>query len=256
MDYSKIISHPDHEEIVSKLVNGITPKDVNIWLKLKYSDKDQAHLRLSVKLLKSFIDNNLDLYQQLQQDVKNAKEGILPKKKIAESLLNNKSYRERLLELADGEIDIRQTMKETVFIIKQRVEQYFDQMQQNPQNLKPDYGLIKWFEVLIKSADTFYKIVEEGPDQRIEHNISIQMVDQYTAIFQEAIRETLGEMDPQAAYVFLEKFNEKLNALRPPTESLPLSQSQKAAQTQLISKQLSSITEESPDLIHEDFLDE
>jgi len=32
----KILEHPDKDEIISKLVIGITPKDIHDWLSAKY----------------------------------------------------------------------------------------------------------------------------------------------------------------------------------------------------------------------------
>ena len=37
VDFSKVLDHPDQDEIISKLMAGVTPKDINEWLKLKYA---------------------------------------------------------------------------------------------------------------------------------------------------------------------------------------------------------------------------
>ena len=73
-DFSKILSHPDKDEIISKLVTGIKPRDVSDWLKLKYSDKEQGHLRISSKILQDFVENNLDLYNVIQNDISGVKQ--------------------------------------------------------------------------------------------------------------------------------------------------------------------------------------
>ena len=53
-EFGLIKDHPDSKEIMSKLLSGSEPKDVAQWLKLKYSKKNQSHLRLTQKLLKEF----------------------------------------------------------------------------------------------------------------------------------------------------------------------------------------------------------
>jgi hypothetical protein len=244
MDFSKILAHPDKDEIISKLVNGVKTKDVSDWLKLKYPNNDQAHLKLSSKMLKEFVDNNLDLYNTLKNDVADVKAGNKQDKKIAESLLNNKTYKERLNQLADDDIDIKRIMNEVIFLIRERIEQYFDKVQENPGNLKPDYGLIKWFEVLLNATEKFDKIVNKAPDQVIQHNITMQAMDQHTAIFQDVIREVLAELDSEAAFLFMDKIREKLEKLSPPEAEKPFTQEKRLAEAKILMTQAESIKNE------------
>lgn len=236
-DFSKILQHPDKDEIVSKLVTGVKPKDVGDWLKLKYPDKDQGHLRISSTMLKSFVDNNLDLYGALKDDIAKTKNGQTPPKEIAESLRNNKTYKERLNDMADTEIDIKRVMVEAVFFIRQRIEQVWDKMQENPQNMKPDYALIKWFDTLLVAAERYEKIVNESPDQVIQHNVNLQLIEQHTAILQDAVRATLAEMDPAMASVFLEKWAERASELEEPNTQ-PLSQEKRLAEAKVLSTEI------------------
>lgn len=215
-DYSKLLAHPNKDEIISKLVNGIKPTDVSDWLKLKYPDaKEQNHLRLPLALLKDFIENNLDLYEAVKQDIKLAKNNKLDKQ-IAASLKNNTTYQERIVEAANSEIDIRKLINEAGIIIRTRIEQYFDRMQENPGNLKPDYGLMKWFDVLLNYVEKYDKIINKSPDQVIQHNVTVQVMDKYVSMMQNCIRDTLAEIDSDAAFLFMEKFNENLNKLNLP----------------------------------------
>jgi hypothetical protein len=240
-DFSKLLAHPDKEEIFDKLTRGIKPKDISDWLKLKYPNRDQSHLRLSAKLLKDFTDNNMDLYNVLKSDIIDTKAGKKQDKKIAESLLNNKTYRERLNELADTEIDIKRVITEIVFLIRERIEQYFDRMQENPNNLKPDYGLIRWFEVLLNAVEKFDKIINNAPDQIIQHNVTMQAVSNHTALFQDVIREVLAEMDPEASFLFMERLRERMELLEPLEEMKPLSQDKRLAEAKIIQKKVDGI---------------
>lgn len=233
-DFSKILSHPDKDEIISKLVTGIKPRDVSDWLKLKYSDKEQGHLRVSSKILQDFVENNLDLYNVLQNDISGVKQN---KKEISDSLKNNKTYQERIVEIADKELDIKRLLIETGHIIRQRVEQVFDKIQENPQNFKPDYTLIKWLETLLNFTDRYQKIVNEAPDTVVQHNINIQLVEQHTIMLQDAIRETMAEIDSDMSFRFLEKLNSKMATLKSP-EAQILSQDKKLLEAQIISNKI------------------
>ena len=50
-DFSKILLHPDKDEIISKIMTGVSHKNIADGLKLQYPDKEQGHLRISAALL-------------------------------------------------------------------------------------------------------------------------------------------------------------------------------------------------------------
>jgi len=132
-------------------------------------------------------------------------------------------------------LDIKKLITETVFMIRERAIQVFDKIQENPGNTKPDYALIKWFEVLLGSMEKYDKIVNKAPDQIVQHNVTMQVIDQHTAAFQDVIREVLAEIDPEASFLFMEKLKEKMEALKPPKEDKPLSQERRLKEAELIS---------------------
>jgi hypothetical protein len=61
------------------------------------------------------------------------------------------------------------------------------------------------------------KIINEAPDQIIQHNVTVQHIDQHVAVFYEAIRKTLEEMDLESSMLFMDRFHETLRALQDPT---------------------------------------
>jgi hypothetical protein len=218
-DYSKLLEHPDKEEIISKIMTGSSHKSIADWLKIKYSLKEQSHLRLTSNFLKEFSDNNIDLFNQLRNDLSNVKSSNDKiNKKISESLLNNKTYKERLNELADSEIDIKRVITDTIFLIRGRVEQMYDIVQNNPENTKPDYALIKWFETLLNATEKYQKIYAQPEGSVINNNITVNMIEQHSSVLQEAIRDTLSEIDPEIAFIFMDKLAKKLAKLEEPTD--------------------------------------
>lgn len=219
-DFSLLTDHPDYEDIICEIAKGLSPKDISQKLKIKYSEKNQKHLQLSQKLIQDFVDKhaNLDLY--LKKDVlafKN-KDSNLTDYKIAASLKDNKTYMERVEQLADTKIDIKKMIAELVFTCKERMVQVFDDIQQNPLNTRKDYVLLKYFETLFNATEKFDKIVNESPDQVIQINIQNQVTESLVVIFQEAIRETLTHIDPESALLFMGIFTEKFNALKLPKQ--------------------------------------
>ena len=53
----KILEHPDRDEIISKLVIGIPPKDIYEFLSVKYTNVSEQKFVIAEKSIKSFQDN-------------------------------------------------------------------------------------------------------------------------------------------------------------------------------------------------------
>ncbi len=71
-------------------------------------------------------------------------------------------------------------------------------------------------------VEKYDKIINQSPDQIIQHNVTVQVMDQYVNVMQDSIRQTLAEMDPDAANLFMEKFNENLGKLQLPESIQPV----------------------------------
>ena len=242
-DFSKILEHPNCDEIISKLTHGVQPKDISDWLKIKYSEKEQTHLRLSTKILKDFLEGHLDLYKDIEQDILAAKTGQKIQKVVSASLKNNKTYQERIQEVAEelgnNEIDIYRYLGEMCVIGKARIEQVFDKIQQNPESFKPDYAIIKWIETMANVIEKYDKMVNNRPDQIIQHNVTVNVLDQYVASMQDAVRETLAEIDPEAAFMFIERFGEKVQGMDLPEELRSIPQEKRLEEVKILHEKVS-----------------
>jgi hypothetical protein len=222
-DYSKILQHPNSEEIVSKLMTGVDPKDICDWLKLKYDLPEQSHLKLSPSLLKSFYsDGSIDMYNTLKKDlaiVKNSTSNLANKNQ-SDSLKNNKTYKQKLEELASVELDAVSSLKNLVQIAQVRLEQMFDIVQSNPQNTKPDYVLLKYIEAIGNLIEKYHKA--QMPSETtinntvINNTLNVQYMEDNLAYIQEAIRETCEELDPDIAFLFMDKLSSKMKMLKEP----------------------------------------
>src|SRR5690606_17698339 len=102
--FNKLLEHPEHQKIIDKLLSGESTKEVSQYLKLKYDKPDENHLRLSTALLDEFKKKWMDAGDFIAKIVHDEKAGKLDKQ-IAQSLLNNNTWKERVATLADEEID-------------------------------------------------------------------------------------------------------------------------------------------------------
>jgi len=211
----KILEHPDLEEIISKLLINTSSKDIHSWLKSKYTNVSESKFVISEKALTSFQDNYLDLYNHIKNDLLKTQQSNLSLSAQAElSVKDNKAYKDKMLQLAENELDIKKMLSNMIVAIETRAAQVFDEIQEDPRNMRMDRVLIEWFDTLGSTLEKYHKLVIGAPDQVIQHNVNIQTVDKYSDVFVEAIKETLSEMDLEYSLKFMELYNEKINKLK------------------------------------------
>jgi len=237
--YKNIIKHSDRDEIVSKLIIGISPFDINAWLKGKYVNPNEKKFIISEKSLKSFKDDYLDFYTTLKEDFGKTKEALATNSQADLDLVikGNSSYKNKMIELASKEIDIKDMIKTLCVNVETRCAQVFDAIQEDPANIntRVDRLLIEYMNTLAIVLEKYYKIVEKGPDQIVQHNVTLHAVDQHISVFHDVIKEVLTKMDLQTSMYFMEVFNEKMSKLKMPTES-KMTTEQRFAEVEVLSE--------------------
>jgi hypothetical protein len=225
-DIKKLLDHPEKQGIITRLVSGDAPKVVAAYLKNKYAKPDENHLRLPATLLKEFIDTYGDHYGFVKKIVKDDRDGKLDKQ-VSASLLENKEWKGYLEEVRDEDIDFRRKWKNLIHMLEVRLEQVFDKIQENPGNTKPDYVMEKYMNTWMQVLEKADKMINERPDVRIEHSYTVQMVEQQTVAFQEAIRRVLERLEPELATLFVDLLNEELSNLKPDFNNTPVRRNMK-----------------------------
>lgn len=222
----KILEHPDKDEIIAKLVLDVSPQDINEWLVNKYTNVSEAKFVIAEKSIKTFKDNYLDVYSLIQEDMLKTKQAVATgtEEQLSLAVQNNSAYRNKMLELAGKEIDVRQMVAQLCVAIETRVAQVFDEIQENPRdiNTKVDRLLIDYAEVLGNILEKYYKFTEGPTETFVQNNMTIQFMDQHILVIQEAIREVLSEMDLESSMLFMERLPAKLAKLKvPEKEAIP-----------------------------------
>jgi len=219
----KILKHIDRDEIISKLVIGISPKDIHEWLDSKYTNINESKFVLPEKLIKSFQDNYLDVYNYIKQDIISTKTALATstEDQLELAVKNNPTYKNRMIELAGKEIDIKSIIINLCAAIETRLAQVFDSIQEDPNNIntRVDRLLIDYTEALGASLDRYYKYTEAPANQIVNNNITLQVVDQHISIFHDVIKDILSQMDLESSLYFMEIFNEKFSKLKLPSEN-------------------------------------
>lgn len=218
----KIIDHPDKDEIISKLICGISPLDINDWLKAKYTNVSEAKFVISEKTIKSFQDKYLDIYNIIQEDLSKTKVAVAAgtEEDLSLTINNLPAYKNIMLKTANEELDIRKIIKNLCVAIETRLSQVFDEIQEDPRNIntKVDRLLIEYAEVLGNILEKYYKFTEAPADQIVQHNVTLQVVDQHISVFHDVIKEVLSQMDLETSLYFMDVFNREMSKLKAPND--------------------------------------
>ncbi len=227
-----VLSHPDKDEIITKLVSEISEEDIADWLKAKYNGQKQ--LLITKKNLGIFKNEYLDIYSTIREDLLKTQFNLAVTQDDAlEEIQGNEAYKKKLLDIADKELDIKVVIKRLVVSIEHRADQVFEHIQRDPRNIKMDRTLIEWFTLLLNTLEKFDLVTNGNPEQvTIQNNISIQLVDDHINMLYGVIREILAQLDYETSLLFTELFTKRLAELKPAAASiLPIDQRLDAAYT-------------------------
>lgn len=239
----RILNHPDKDEFISKNVIGVLPKDIHEWLKAKYSAVGNKKLIISEKDIKLFQNDYLDIYNIIQQDLSKTKSAIVnhTEDDLNSLIQGSSTYQNILVKTAEQELDIRQIIRKLALAIETRLSQVFDEIQQDPRNINTriDRLLIEYAEVLGNILDKYYKFTEspaQKTDITVQHNVTLQVVDQHISVFHDVIKEVLSQMDLETSLYFMEVFNEKMSKLKQPSPETPISSDLRLAEAKVLNE--------------------
>lgn len=238
--YQKFLNHPDREEIIAKLSIGISPQDVHEWLAAKYPSEKQ--LVISEKSLKSFQDNYLDFYNAVRGDINNVQNSLAPAQsdELALAVQNNPSYQELIKKAANTELDFRQLIVRVGMALETRLSQIFDAIQEDPRNINTriDRVFLDYCERMESVLDKCHKFNEPQANTIVQHNMTIQVVDQHIAVFHDVIRKVLSQMDLESSLLFMEIFNEEFSKLKMPTPQDRITPEMKIAEAKILNEEI------------------
>jgi hypothetical protein len=239
--YKKILDHPDKDEIISKLIIGQSTKDIHDGLAAKYSTVSEIKFVISENILKSFKNNYLDFYNDVQQDLSKTKAALVTgtQDDLELAVKNNPHYKDTIIKTLDNELDIKQMVARLAINIETRISQLFDAIQADPDNIntKVDRLLIDYSEMFGNLLDKCYKYNElPAADQVIQHNVTLQVVDQHIAVFHNVIKKVLMNMDLEASQLFLDTFADDFASLKLPVGPTPPTQEMKMAEVKMLNE--------------------
>lgn len=230
----QVLEHPDRDELINKLILGLSPRDIYEWLSALYSTPVEKPLIISEKNLKKFKDEYLDMYSFIKQDLNKTSTVLSINDQVKEEIQGSPNYQKTLEKYLNTEIDIKTSAKKLMAMVETRCEQIFLNIQLEPENTRPDYVLIQYLNTLAAVLEKMDTIVNGSGNQiNIQNNVNIQLLDTHINTVYNIIKEILSKLDYETSLEFISLFNERMKAIEMPTE---LNQEQKVSQIGNISE--------------------
>ena len=206
----KVLNHPDKEDIIKKLLEGDSVKSVDSWIKEKYPRKKRLHI--SYMTLQKFRTNHLNLRGEVLDDIKNRRSEVTSAEAEAEAKMivkNSSAYMQKIDEIASTELDVAKRLLEMDALVNSRIEFYFNVLQ-NGGSIREDKVFIDYINTMKSLMQDWKKYIEGFADQKIEHNININVINEQARILRESVMQTLYEINPDLIPIFINNLNARI----------------------------------------------
>jgi len=213
----KVSLHPNKEEIIEKLVNGESIREIVKWLDAKYGKSPKLHhLKVSLPTLQAFRKEVLKLDGQVLKDLQEQRkkqDAELEAGVIKQAVTSTNAYRDRLNKIADKHLDVATKIIQLDAVIGDRIEHWYNLIKSG-EGLpdKSDYELRKYIDQQMVILRDWKKLVEGMADKRVDYNVNITVMNEQIQTIQTVIRDLIcEEMGPEKAIEFLEKLSNRLS---------------------------------------------
>lgn len=213
---NKILNHPDKEDIISWLTDGESVREVEKRLNQRYPKKNQHHLRVSASTIQAFKAQHLNLKGKILNDIKEHSRlaqqlvNMTTKQEVVEA---TSAYQQAIAKIAENELNSNEQIIKVFYIVESRIEDLFERVTQGEFLNKDAEKLLQGYLDQFMKAFEQHKKYIEGVKETSETNININIMNDQVSVLREAIRETLMEIEPEIAMIFMDKLNGKMRNL-------------------------------------------
>jgi hypothetical protein len=211
---SKVLKHPNKEEIISKLLAGDSVKEIEGWLKKKYPRTRRLHV--SYMTLQKFRSGHLEIKGEILEEIKNRRSEVDRDATDAEARLiieNSSAYQEKITEIVSAELDVTRRLLEMDKLINSRIEYYYNILS-NGGGFRDDKIFLEYINAMKGIMQDWKKYIEGVADTKIEHNINVSVINDHATILKDSVLDVLSEISPELIPVFIEKVGERTRKMK------------------------------------------
>ncbi len=209
----KLTSHPDKEEIISQLVNGVPVREVADWLRERYPNAEHEHLRVSFSTIQNFKKQFLNPEMHVNRDLRAAAAEAIKREETVRAVEQTSAYQEKLSKIVDTKLDVQKELHKVFVLLDARLEHFYNMLtsEQLP-STREERVFQGYIDQLIKLMESYKKYVE-GYSESVEHNININIMNEQIVIIRDAVKEALADASPDVTIKFMDNLNRKMRGL-------------------------------------------
>ena len=210
----KIMNHKHKDMIVKLLLDGRSVRCVSNLLKDMFPNDKSMHV--TPQTLQAFRKDQLDIDGDILKGIKRASKertDRIDSNKIHNKVRNLPSYKEKLEEAAGMHLDVRKSLVQIDALLKERLEQFFNNAQEGKNTIEDEKLLQGYFDRYFVMIDKWAKYIDKVADQKIEHNINITVINEQMSLLRSAVVNVLQRLDQSLAAVFIEELDKEMNKL-------------------------------------------
>lgn len=209
---NKVLVHPEKEEIIRRLLNGESVKEVEKWLKEKHPRRPRLHV--SYMTLQKFRKDYLNLDGEVLDNIKETRKNMdasSEELEIKAILATSSAYQDKLNQIVSDKLDANRKILEMSILVSARMEYYFNIISsQEGTKLEKDKMFLELVNAQRGLMQDWKKYVDGVADQKIEHNININVINEQVNVLKSIVFEVLQALDPRLIPAFVEKLNARL----------------------------------------------
>ena len=208
----KILKHLDKEEIIRRLTNGESVRALETWLKEKYPNNKT--MWVTSVTLQTFRKEKLNLEGKVLKDIQDVRE--VEHRKIEASMLQSQleatnAYQDKISQIATTQLDVNTQIVQLNSVVESRIAHWYNMIASGEEMPgKADVELRKYIDQQVMILQQYKKLVEGMADKTVDYNVNVTVINDQISLIQNAIRDTMAELGPEQAMIFMDKLNSRL----------------------------------------------
>lgn len=211
--FKKITNHPNKDEIVEKLIAGISLRQIESWLKSKYPNQSKLHV--SYITLQKFRKNHLNIEGDVLKELQKERKALQVAKR-------QEQQQEQIQQISTYQVGKANYLQDSLINYNDEILRLMEECREGIDDLKDlneqkgshlnHQAIASYLEKYKAVIEMHHKMVsdqEKKQGDRLEEDyeqLRVQM-----DILIESVKEAFNQTNPEGLFVFMDLVKQKMN---------------------------------------------
>jgi len=211
--YTKIITHPDKDEIVEKLIKGVSTRQVEAWLKSIYPTKKKLHV--SFVSLQSFRKNYLKLEVEAIRVLQKEQKQLQVEKR-------HEQQQENVQKIQSYQVGLANYVQSSLLDYNAEILDLMNECKEGIRSLKDanagkgshlNHQAIAAYLGKLQDVVQMHNKMVESQEKKAANRTSesVEQLNKKMEILVEAVKEAFNQTNPEGLYLFVQIVKDRMN---------------------------------------------